>query len=683
MGQWTAEYHDTVLGSKMRSLVSGAIKRGRLEKTNPSISYEAFVRDLDKGDSFTTSLIEILVKEYAERLSRPSSIERGLVSYTTQRALRRLSTVAAVYHDAPPSRVPAAAAALHAARRAGHAARAVNAVLDPTEYLSAPPSELELEDEGSSGSAPGAGIGAGMRIGSGLRAVGMGSGLGGMVPGLSRARAPGPGPGPGAGEDEEDEELLAHVHPLAPWADDVNAAAALAMGDLPETFGSYDALSLGPRAADGTGAEGAAIPTSSLSGAGWPHAPLTASTSTSSSSSPSIPGTSGGWNRMIGGRRLPPAISAFDRERGRELPEPLPPLPPLVYPSARGSSSSSASRRTPSGLAGNGRDLPSASSILHSSLSRQRHPYPAAVRRASHHVHPSSSSQRSGYGYGGAGSTSDSGTGAGTGAGAGTETGAGANRVDDFSEFTSRRRTATRVLPPYPHPPHHPHTHAAPPRRPSRSGADPSTSTAPGAAADADADADAGPSASAMAPDNLDADGDPILPSAEAEVTDAADATEPIEIPAHWAALHGLRGGPSARRFFPRTTGSPSIAAPRPALVGAPPSIPTPPASGSDADTDDTSVAGTSAEPGTGVRTGGTADEYFFPAPTPSETAIVEAEADDDTPPQLQAPRLRRGGLRSPESMRLLAAASAAAAADADAVARASRSVSFSPEPAP
>lgn len=40
---------------------SGAIKRARLEN-EPMISYEDFVEDLDRGDSFTTSLIEILVK---------------------------------------------------------------------------------------------------------------------------------------------------------------------------------------------------------------------------------------------------------------------------------------------------------------------------------------------------------------------------------------------------------------------------------------------------------------------------------------------------------------------------------------------------------------------------------------------------------------------------------------------
>ena len=40
----------------------GAINRSKLEKTDPTISYELFVEELDAGDSFTTSLIDILVK---------------------------------------------------------------------------------------------------------------------------------------------------------------------------------------------------------------------------------------------------------------------------------------------------------------------------------------------------------------------------------------------------------------------------------------------------------------------------------------------------------------------------------------------------------------------------------------------------------------------------------------------
>lgn len=41
----------------------GAISRASLEKDEaPTISYESFVQDLDHGDSFTTTLVDILVK---------------------------------------------------------------------------------------------------------------------------------------------------------------------------------------------------------------------------------------------------------------------------------------------------------------------------------------------------------------------------------------------------------------------------------------------------------------------------------------------------------------------------------------------------------------------------------------------------------------------------------------------
>jgi len=41
---------------------SGALKRSKLEKLEPSISYEAFVEELDTGDWFTTTLTELLVR---------------------------------------------------------------------------------------------------------------------------------------------------------------------------------------------------------------------------------------------------------------------------------------------------------------------------------------------------------------------------------------------------------------------------------------------------------------------------------------------------------------------------------------------------------------------------------------------------------------------------------------------
>lgn len=39
-----------------------AVKRSKLEEGEPSISYEAFVEELDACDSFTSTLIDVLVK---------------------------------------------------------------------------------------------------------------------------------------------------------------------------------------------------------------------------------------------------------------------------------------------------------------------------------------------------------------------------------------------------------------------------------------------------------------------------------------------------------------------------------------------------------------------------------------------------------------------------------------------
>ncbi|KAI5993621.1 hypothetical protein EDD15DRAFT_911678 [Pisolithus albus] len=114
----------------MRSLVSGAIKRARLEKVEPMISYETFVEDLDRGDSFTTSLIEVLVKEIAERRFRQNAGDRGLIADRTARSLRRLSSPAAVYRERGLGRGTGG-------RRA----------LDPTDYLSQPPEELDVDDD--------------------------------------------------------------------------------------------------------------------------------------------------------------------------------------------------------------------------------------------------------------------------------------------------------------------------------------------------------------------------------------------------------------------------------------------------------------------------------------------------------------------------------------------------------
>jgi len=53
---------DRVIMFTLSQFSSGAVKRSKLEKLEPSISYESFVEDLDPGDWFTTTLTELLVR---------------------------------------------------------------------------------------------------------------------------------------------------------------------------------------------------------------------------------------------------------------------------------------------------------------------------------------------------------------------------------------------------------------------------------------------------------------------------------------------------------------------------------------------------------------------------------------------------------------------------------------------
>ncbi|KAF9266329.1 hypothetical protein L218DRAFT_107140 [Marasmius fiardii PR-910] len=113
MGKWTLDYYDDVLNAKFKTLMyvihlslksehpqtsyvyhrSGAITRSGLEQDEPKISYERFVEELDTGDSFTTSVIDCLVKEVADRSSRPKA-ERNTVAQQTTRNLRQIVAAA-------------------------------------------------------------------------------------------------------------------------------------------------------------------------------------------------------------------------------------------------------------------------------------------------------------------------------------------------------------------------------------------------------------------------------------------------------------------------------------------------------------------------------------------------------------------------------------------------------------
>ncbi|KIM46462.1 hypothetical protein M413DRAFT_441555 [Hebeloma cylindrosporum] len=105
---------------------SGAIRRASVDsEKEPFISYENFVNELDTGDSFTASLIDILVKEVADRRSRSNANDRRLISDRNIRSLRLLANTRA-YPRMPPR----------------HARRAVNLT---TEYFTASPNELEMD----------------------------------------------------------------------------------------------------------------------------------------------------------------------------------------------------------------------------------------------------------------------------------------------------------------------------------------------------------------------------------------------------------------------------------------------------------------------------------------------------------------------------------------------------------
>jgi hypothetical protein len=105
------------------------------------------VKDLDGGDSFTTSLIEILVKvrppyprsptclsqylqEIADRHHRQNEADRGLIGERTARALKRLSNPTTIYRE-----------------RYNWRGTGARRTMDLTDYLSRPPDELEMEEE--------------------------------------------------------------------------------------------------------------------------------------------------------------------------------------------------------------------------------------------------------------------------------------------------------------------------------------------------------------------------------------------------------------------------------------------------------------------------------------------------------------------------------------------------------
>ncbi|KAF9450663.1 hypothetical protein P691DRAFT_451507 [Macrolepiota fuliginosa MF-IS2] len=131
MGKWTPNYTDNILNTKLSALITGAINRAAVEK-EPTITYEEFVNELDTGDAFTTSLVDILVKELAERHTHPfQNNERRLITHRTAERLFSLANSRQIYRGERPG------TRNHAGRRTYNLA----------EFMNLPTNEMDMEDE--------------------------------------------------------------------------------------------------------------------------------------------------------------------------------------------------------------------------------------------------------------------------------------------------------------------------------------------------------------------------------------------------------------------------------------------------------------------------------------------------------------------------------------------------------
>ncbi|KAJ2917510.1 hypothetical protein MD484_g2935, partial [Candolleomyces efflorescens] len=78
---------------------TSAVRRAAVDNdaTIGSVTYENFVQDLDPGDSFAATMIDIMVKELAERRNRPQT-DRRCLSTRTLKSLRQLATPFSQFH---------------------------------------------------------------------------------------------------------------------------------------------------------------------------------------------------------------------------------------------------------------------------------------------------------------------------------------------------------------------------------------------------------------------------------------------------------------------------------------------------------------------------------------------------------------------------------------------------------
>ncbi|KAI0289601.1 hypothetical protein BC826DRAFT_914246, partial [Russula brevipes] len=102
----------------------GAMKRFKLKRLGPAISYEKLVEDLDPGDSSTTTLTELLVRHVKQATVRPYPT-------ATAKGLRTLTAPQRVYRDRTGR---------------GVAARPLNLA----DYVTVSPEGMDLDDDNNS-----------------------------------------------------------------------------------------------------------------------------------------------------------------------------------------------------------------------------------------------------------------------------------------------------------------------------------------------------------------------------------------------------------------------------------------------------------------------------------------------------------------------------------------------------
>ena len=85
---------------------SGAIKRSSLEKDYPPITYEAFIEELDEGDSFTASMFDLLVKASNGIMHHDAPLMSSRVHSMLRNSRRGVSAITLTANTSYPLKPP-------------------------------------------------------------------------------------------------------------------------------------------------------------------------------------------------------------------------------------------------------------------------------------------------------------------------------------------------------------------------------------------------------------------------------------------------------------------------------------------------------------------------------------------------------------------------------------------------